>query len=105
VTHLRDPFDCRSPLPDRQILSGWLFFAIMASWKKPDPELLPIHRPRCPRCQLRMLAVGVSTGPEGFEHRLFECPKCKHAEEKILASDPLGSGAAEWSNSDLQPLK
>jgi hypothetical protein len=77
----------------------------MASWKKPDPELLPIHRPRCPRCQLRMLAVGVSTGPEGFEHRLFECPKCKHAEEKILASDPLGSGAAEWSNSDLQPLK
>jgi hypothetical protein len=52
-----------------------------------------------------MLAVGVSTGPEGFEHRLFECPKCKHAEEKILASDPLGSGAAEWSNSDLQPLK
>jgi hypothetical protein len=81
------------------------YFFIMANWKRPDPELLPISRPRCPRCQLRMLAVGVSTGPEGFEHRLFECPKCKHAEEKILASDPLRSSAAGWLNSDLQPPK
>jgi hypothetical protein len=52
-----------------------------------------------------MLAIGVSTGPEGFEHRLFECPKCKHTEEKILASDPLGSSATGWLNSDLQPPK
>ena len=77
----------------------------MEIWKRPDPELLPVHRPRCPRCQVRMLAIGVSTGPEGFEHRLFECPKCKHTEEKILASDPLGSSATGSLNNDLQPPK
>jgi hypothetical protein len=52
-----------------------------------------------------MLAIGASTRPEGFEHRLFECPKCKRTEEKILASDPLGSSATGWLNNDLQPPK
>jgi tRNA(Ile2) C34 agmatinyltransferase TiaS len=55
---------------------------------KPDPELLPVHRPRCPDCQMRMRATDLSCGPEGFKHRTFECPKCGHLETRIVASDP-----------------
>jgi tRNA(Ile2) C34 agmatinyltransferase TiaS len=69
----------------------------------PDPELLPIHRPRCPDCRARMITTGVSTGPEGFEHRAFECPTCRHREVKVLASDPLRSDAVGWTQGELQP--
>jgi hypothetical protein len=45
----------------------WRYFhAVMGSWKKPDPELLPVHRPLCPKCQKRMTTTAVSDGPEGF---------------------------------------
>jgi len=45
----------------------------MASFKNPDPELLPIGRPRCPACTMRMITVDITPKPEGFEHRTFEC--------------------------------
>jgi hypothetical protein len=38
----------------------------------------------------------VSPGPIGFEHRLFECPKCDHVEISVIASDPFESSAASW---------
>jgi hypothetical protein len=43
-----------------------------------------------------MLTVDISPGPEGFEHRTFECSKCGHSEKKILACDPLKSDAVGW---------
>jgi hypothetical protein len=42
-------------------------------------------------------------GPEGFEHRTFECLKCGHTEEKVVAADPLKSDAVGWVNSELKP--
>jgi hypothetical protein len=55
-----------------------------------------IERPRCTRCQTRMMLERVSPGPVGFEHRVFECPKCNHVEAKVIASDPFNPQAQGW---------
>ena len=52
-----------------------------------------IERPHCSRCQTRMMLERVSTGPIGFEQRLFECPKCDHVEISVIASDSFKSKA------------
>jgi hypothetical protein len=77
------------------------FFAIVTSWKRPEPELSPIQRPRCPKCQTRMRTAGVSDGPNGVENRAFECAKCGHTEIKVLASDPLRSSVLGWLSGEL----
>jgi hypothetical protein len=64
--------------------------------------LLPFERPRCSRCQTRMMLERVLPGPVGFEHRLFECPKCDHVEISIIASDPMKSKAAGWLAGELR---
>jgi hypothetical protein len=86
---------------NRQYLGLALFSNVMGSWKKPDPELLPVHRPPCPKCQRRMTTTAVSDGPEGFEHRKFECLKCSVTEIRTLASDPLKSDALRWLSGEL----
>jgi hypothetical protein len=73
----------------------------MGAAQKLDPELLPIGRPRCVKCQKRMVTTDVSPGPEGFEHRTFECLKCGHVDSKVLASDPLKSDAIGWLLGEL----
>jgi len=73
----------------------------MGSWKKPDPELLPVQRPLCPKCQKRMTTTAVSDGPEGFERRRFECLKCTVTEIRMLASDPIKSDALRWLSGEL----
>jgi hypothetical protein len=48
-----------------------------------------------------MMLERVSPGPIGFEHRLFECPRCDHVEISIIASDPLQSDALGWLDGEL----
>jgi hypothetical protein len=64
--------------------------------------LTAIERPRCSRCQTRMMLERVSAGPIGFEQRLFECPKCDHIEISVIASDPFKSKAAGWLAGELR---
>jgi hypothetical protein len=52
---------------------------------------------------MRMITAAVSSGPEGFEHRTFECLRCNHTETRTLACDPLGSDAVGWANGELRP--
>ena len=78
------------------------FFPIMPRMPKPDPELLPIHRPRCPHCQIRMITADVSSGPEGFEHRTFECSRCGHTETRVVASEHLQTDAVGWTSGNLR---
>jgi hypothetical protein len=49
-----------------------------------------------------MMLERVSPGPIGFEHRLFECPRCDHVEISIIASDPLQSDALGWLDGELR---
>jgi hypothetical protein len=43
-----------------------------------------------------MMVERVTPGPVGFEHWLFECPKCDQVEINVTASDPMKSEAAGW---------
>jgi transcription elongation factor Elf1 len=71
---------------------------------KPDPELLPIQRPRCPRCQMRMMSTKVDAETDGFEYRTFECRKCGHSEVRRMAVDPLASlPVVAWTKGELKP--
>jgi hypothetical protein len=50
---------------------------------------------------MRMVTADVSSGPEGFEHRTFDCLKCGHTESKVIACDPLKSDAVGWLSGEL----
>ena len=61
---------------------------------KSDPELLPIQRPRCPKCQMRMVSTKVPAAEDGLEDRTFECLKCGQVETRRIIADPLVSPTA-----------
>jgi hypothetical protein len=67
----------------------------------PTSRLAPIERPRCPQCTSRMTLKSISPGPVGFEHRLFDCPKCSSVQQKVVMSDPMKSASAGWLAGEL----
>jgi hypothetical protein len=48
-----------------------------------------------------MIVADISPGPDGFEHRKFECRKCGHIESEVVACDPLRSDAIGWLSGEL----
>ena len=72
-------------------------------YNRPDPSLLLIERPRCPKCcQGRMMLARIEEGPDHSDLRTFECPKCEHI-QRVLVEDPMKSAKAGWQNSGLTP--
>jgi hypothetical protein len=72
------------------------------SHPRADPSLLAIERPRCPKCQGRMMLARIEPGPNGSDLRTFECPKCEHV-LKTMVEDPLKSDSAGWVSGELRP--
>jgi hypothetical protein len=68
---------------------------------KPDPSILPVRRPTCSRCNVKMAAISAAAGPEGFETYTFECNRCGLRDVKIIACDPLKSDAIGWASGEL----
>ena len=66
-----------------------------------EPSLLPIERPRCPKCQARMMLARIELGPNHSDLRTFECPKCEHV-HKMVVEDPMTSAKPRWQNSGLR---
>jgi exosome complex RNA-binding protein Csl4 len=66
-----------------------------------EPSLLPIERPRCPKCTGRMMLARIEPGPANSDLRTFECPKCEHVEKRLI-QDPLNSVKQGWQNSGLK---
>ena len=69
---------------------------------RPEPCLLPIRRPGCPKCEGRMMLVGIVSGPEGLELRTFECRKCDHSFTNAVAKDPMNTVSAGWILGELK---
>jgi len=70
-------------------------------FRQPEPSLLPIERPRCPKCQGRMMLARIAPGPVAHSDlRIFECPKCDYVEKKLV-EDPMSSAKPGWQNSGL----
>jgi len=74
------------------------------AYHRSDPSLLPIDRPRCPKCPGRMLLARIEPGPAHSDLRTFECPECAHV-QRVLVEDPMKSATAGWQYSGLYPPK
>lgn len=61
-----------------------------------------IERPRCGRCQARMMLARIAPLPDASEQRTFECPKCDAVETRTVV-DPLKSEAVERLTANVRP--
>jgi hypothetical protein len=50
-----------------------------------------IHRPECPKCHAHMMLARITPARTGFDFRTFECPKCDHVHEVMVANEAFGS--------------
>jgi hypothetical protein len=69
-----------------------------------EPSLLPIERPRCPKCNGRMMLARIEPGPSHTDLRTFECLKCAHV-HKTTVEDPMKSQSNGWLAGELKPPK
>jgi hypothetical protein len=65
------------------------------------PSLLPNQRPRCPKCQGRMMLSGIEPGPAHSDFLTFECPKCEHV-QKMVVGDPMKAINTGWTAGGLK---
>ena len=72
-------------------------------YTRPEPCLLPIRRPGCPKCAGRMMLVGIAPGLEGLELRSFKCRNCYHSFSNTVVKDPMNTIAAGWIAGELKP--
>jgi hypothetical protein len=68
-------------------------------------SLVPIERPRCPKCQTRMSLARIASGPKDSDVHTFECSKCQHVHIATVEPDPMKSAKAGWQYSELKPPK
>ena len=71
-------------------------------YPRPEPCLLPIRRPGCPKCEGRMMLVRITPGPEGLELRTFKCRNCDHSFTNAVVKDPMNTVAAGWIAGELK---
>ena len=64
-------------------------------------SLRQIERPRCARCQVRMMLTRVQPGPAGAD-LLFECSKCEQV-HKMTVQNSMKSEKASWIRTHLSP--
>ena len=69
---------------------------------RPEPSLIPLLRPRCPKCESRMMLASITPGPAGFDLRTFECRSCDHNYTTTIARDPMNAVSAGWIASELK---
>jgi hypothetical protein len=48
-----------------------------------------------------MTLASISPGPIGFEHQLFDCPKCSSVQKRVVMCDPMKSASAGWLAGEL----
>jgi len=89
---------------DREYCAYQAMHHMPQPYTRPEPSLLPIERPRCPKCQGgRMMLARIEPGPAGSDMRTFECPKCNHT-HRILAEDAMKL-VSGWQNSGLSAAR
>jgi hypothetical protein len=57
----------------------------------PDRVNAQIQRPPCPNCLTHMMLARIMPARPGFDLRWFECPKCNHVHEVLVANEAFGS--------------
>jgi Zn ribbon nucleic-acid-binding protein len=72
------------------------------SYTRPEPSLLPIEWPRCPKCHDHMTLARIEYGPNGSNVRTFECPRCEYV-QKMLVEYLLKSVNTGWMAGGLKP--
>jgi hypothetical protein len=67
------------------------------------PSLVPVQRPRCPKCDERM-SLARFPGPSAFDIGTFECAGCHLVHAAAVETDPMKSAAVLWlASHDLRP--